>query len=202
MRPSAKFPVPARRAPVRPAGAASLVAAALLAGACATSGAGAGGGIGTAVTVATANPFLGAGAGYAAEWATGRVADYQTAQLRAAIAEAGGAARPDETVPWVAGENLPVGQARGTLTVTGTNTDKAKPCKDVRFTILEGREAELGDYAGTVCRSGDVWQLAEARPASADWTPPEGEEPPAETPAKDRREETGPRPFASGRMAP
>src|SRR3546814_7442915 len=63
-----------------------------------------GGGVGTAVTVATANPLLGAGAGMATGWATDKVADYQTQRVLGAVAAAGSEAKTEEIVPWSVGD--------------------------------------------------------------------------------------------------
>lgn len=150
------------------------LAAVFLTGACAAAG---GTSVATAVTLATANPLIGAGAGLAAGWAADKAGEYQTALLHDAIAEAGGEADPAETVPWIASDRLPVtGDPRGTVTVTETPADG--DCKAVQFTIVEGQEDQLGDYAGTVCPDDGGWQLAEARPLHGSWWMPPDERAP------------------------
>ena len=138
---------------------------------CGSIGSGAGAIAGIATGAGTANPVVGTAVALGTKAAVDALVLYisrssQDAE-QDAIAQAAGALDPGRTARWEIRHTFPVGNEHGTLTVASLLPNPLTPCKEVVFTVQDGRQRER--YVTTECRGSHGWRWAEAEPATIRW---------------------------------
>lgn len=132
--------------------------------------------VGFGVSGVTANPFIGYAAGIGAQAAITALQKYLSRKLHQGeqdnIAAAVAGLQLGQTSAWRISFAIPIGAAHGDVTVTRVVSSPLTVCKEVAFTVIDGKEpdAPRGIYFTSACLdSNGTWQWAEAEPAVARW---------------------------------
>jgi len=132
--------------------------------------------VGFGVSGITANPFVGYAAGIGAQAAITALQKYLSRKLHQGeqdnIAAAVAVLQPGESAPWRINFAIPIGAEHGDVTVTRVVDSPLTVCKDVAFTVIDGKKpnSSRGIYITSACRDSDgTWRWAEAEPAVARW---------------------------------
>ena len=160
------FPAPTR-------GVAALLAVSTLLGGCNDISTLAGIASGSATSAATGNPAIGIAVGIGVSAAGNFLVSY-IARVRAGaeqdvIAQTASALPPGGEGAWVIHHTIPIGNEHGRLWVIDTIDTPIAICKEVVFTVINGRDAPQSWYTVDVCRDPTGWKWATAEPAVARW---------------------------------
>jgi hypothetical protein len=124
----------------------------------------------------TANPLIGYAAGIGTQAAVTALQKYLSRKLHQGeqdnIATAVATMQPGQEAAWRISYDLPVGDARGDVTVTRVITSPLTTCKEVAFTLITRKNpnAPRPVYITTACEQTDgTWKWAEAEPAVERW---------------------------------
>lgn len=126
---------------------------------------------GSGVGAATGNPALGFVVGVAVGTATNFAQRYYTLVRQGAeqdvIAETAGALPVGGEAPWRIRHTIPIGNEHGDLRVVGTITTPIAECKEVVFSVVDGKDRQW--FTIDVCRDPRGWKWATAEPSVARW---------------------------------
>jgi hypothetical protein len=130
---------------------------------------------GGTIGAATGSPALGFAVGIATD-AAGRSAMRWYGRSREhseqnAIAEAAAPLGPGESADWRIDHTIPIGNEHGTLKVVRLIDTPIAACKEIAFSVDEGKPPELQRawYTTTICRQAEGWRWASAEPAVERW---------------------------------
>jgi hypothetical protein len=145
-----------------------LLGAALLGG-CSLGPAAAGVAAGGATAAVTANPVVGYAVGLGVRAGADEVLKYyvrvrQNAE-QDAIADVAGQSSVGESRRWEIRHTIPIGNAKGSLSVLTEIPNALAQCREVMF-VTDGVEAP---FITQVCRDSDRWHWAAAEPAVDRW---------------------------------
>jgi len=151
---------------------AALLCAPLLLAGCKSIGEVAGIASGAASGAATGNPAI----GFAVGVAVGTVGNYasntwtrvRTGAEQDAIAQAAGAVPVGGEAPWRINHTIPIGNEHGTVRVVDQINTPIAVCRDVVFSVDDGKTPPL--YMIMICRDPKGWKWASAEPAVSRWT--------------------------------
>ena len=127
---------------------------------------------GAAAGGASANPAVGFGVGVA----TAAVSDYAIKHVtkswhqgeQDAIADAAAGLDVGGVGPWRVAHSLPFGNEHGQLEVVRAIPNPLAPCKQVLFSVEEGKQPPTW-YSADVCQQQTRWKWASAEPAVERW---------------------------------
>jgi hypothetical protein len=132
--------------------------------------------VGFGVSGITANPFIGYAAGIGAQAAITALQKYLSRNLHEGeqdnIAAAVAVLQPGQTAPWRIRFDIPIGTEHGDLTVTRVISSPLTVCKEVAFTVIDGKrpDSPRGIYITSACQDSEgAGQWAQADPAVARW---------------------------------
>ena len=158
---------------MRPVAVAGLMGALLALGGCSSIGSGAGAVVGIAAGTASVNPIVGTAIGLGTKAAVDALVAYlartQQEGQQDAIAVVAGGLPPGGAAEWRISHTLPFGDAHGTLRVAGLIPNPLADCREIVFTVVDGRHA--ADYVTTECAETGTqrWRWAQAEPATERW---------------------------------
>ena len=130
---------------------------------------------GGAAGAATANPAVGFAVGVATDAAANYVFRYygRTRQQaeQDAIAQVAGLLPPGGEANWKIEHDIPIGDEHGTLQVVRQIDNPLALCKQVMFSVDEGKGEKLKRawYSADICHQADWWKWASAEPAVERW---------------------------------
>jgi hypothetical protein len=162
--------------PPRAGAIAALAVATLLAG-CKDFSTIAGVAAGSATGAATGSPAIGfaVGVGVSAggDFLVSYISRVRAGAEQDVIAETAGALPVGGEATWAIDHTIPVGNEHGDLRVMDVIATPIAICKDVVFSVIDGRgpEAPRQRYAVSVCRDPEGWKWATAEPAVMRWGP-------------------------------
>jgi hypothetical protein len=84
------------------------------------------------------------------------------------IAGAAGPLAVGDTAAWRVQHTIPIGNEHGTVTVLADVPNPLGQCREVLFTVQDGKEAS--DFVSHVCLDNGQWTLADAEPAVERWS--------------------------------
>ncbi|HWA78858.1 MAG TPA: hypothetical protein VG848_00980 [Acetobacteraceae bacterium] len=149
----------------------ALLAALLPLSGCNSVGTAAGAVAGLASGSGTANPALGAAVGLGTKAAVDSLVKYigreRAGSEQDAIAEIAGTLPVGGTAPWKIRYMIPIGDEHGTLRVVRTIDTPLAACREIVFTVIDGKER--AHYVTTECHDGTQWRWALAEPATSAW---------------------------------
>ena len=138
---------------------------------CGSIGSGVGAVAGIATSAGTANPLVGTAVALGTKAAVDALVLYISRSRQHAeqdaIAQAAGALALGGTVQWQIQHTIPIGNEHGDLTVTSLLSNPLADCKEVVFTVQDGKQRE--HYVTSECRGTQGWKWAAAEPATARW---------------------------------
>jgi hypothetical protein len=145
-----------------------LIGTALLGG-CSLVPAAAGVAAGGATAAVTANPVVGYAVGLGVRAGADEVLKYYVRVRKNseqdAIADVAGQSPVGETRRWEIRHTIPIGNAKGSLSVMGEIPNPLAQCREVMF-VTDGVEAP---FITQICRDSDRWHWAAAEPAVDRW---------------------------------
>jgi hypothetical protein len=145
-----------------------LVGVAVLGG-CSLGPAAAGVAAGGATAAVTANPVVGYAVGLGVRAGANEVLKYYVRKRQNAeqdaIAAVAGQALVGESRRWEIRHTIPIGNARGSLSVMAEIPNPLAQCREVMF-ITDGADAP---FVTQVCHSSDGWRWAAAEPTVDRW---------------------------------
>jgi hypothetical protein len=145
-----------------------MFGAALLGG-CSLGPAAAGVAAGGAAAAASANPIVGYAVGLGVRAGADEVLKYYVRVRKNAeqdaIASVAGEAELGSSRRWEIRHTIPIGNARGSLSVVAEIPNGLAKCREVMF-LTDGEESP---FITQVCRDGDYWHWAAAEPAVDRW---------------------------------
>lgn len=126
---------------------------------------------GSVAGLLTANPFVAVATGMAVRFGTSEAGDWlqrrRQAAIHAAIAEAAGAADPDQIVDWAIEIDLPPGHAHGQVQTTRDLRGQIA-CREVLYSVKSSGETSY--FVGVICRHSDgAWRWAVSEPTTQRW---------------------------------
>lgn len=130
---------------------------------------------GGTVGAATGSPALGFAVGIATDAAGHRVMRWygrsRQHNEQNAIAEAAGPLGPGESADWHIDHTIPIGNEHGTLQVVRLIDTPIADCKEIAFSVDEGKPPKLQRawYTTTICQQAEGWRWASAEPAVERW---------------------------------
>ncbi len=132
--------------------------------------------VGIGVGGITANPLIGYAAGVGAQAGITALQKYLSRKLHQGeqdnIAAMVATLRPGQYASWEIAYKIPIADEHGDVTVTRIIESPLDTCKEVAFTVIDGRKpnAPRGIYITTACAHADgTWHWADAEPAISRW---------------------------------
>jgi len=132
--------------------------------------------VGIGIGGITANPLIGYAAGVGAQAGITALQKYLSRKLHQGeqdnIAAIVATLEPGKYAPWKIAYKVPVANEHGDVTVTRIIKSPLATCKEVAFTVIDGRQsnAPRGIYVTTACAHADgTWHWADAEPATERW---------------------------------
>ena len=127
---------------------------------------------GAAAGGATANPAVGFGVGVGVAAGSDYVVKVVTRHWHQgeqdAIAQTAGAMAVGGTGQWQVRHSVPIGNEHGELQVVRTIDNPLAPCKQVLFSVEEGKKPASW-YSVDICQQQQGWKWASAEPAVERW---------------------------------
>lgn len=130
---------------------------------------------GSATSAATGNPALGVAVGLGVS-AGGQFLVRYIARVRAGteqdvIGETAGRLPIGGEASWAVHHTIPLGNEHGELAVVDAFATPIAVCKEVIFSVVDGRSAKAppNQFSVDVCRDPSGWKWATAEPAVARW---------------------------------
>jgi hypothetical protein len=130
---------------------------------------------GGTVGAATGSPALGFAVGVATDAAGHAVVRWygrsRQHSEQNAIADAAGPLGPGDSADWRIDHTIPIGNEHGTLNVVRLIDSPLAQCKEIAFSVDEGKPPKLQQtwYTTTICRHDQGWRWAAAEPAVERW---------------------------------
>jgi hypothetical protein len=130
---------------------------------------------GGTVGAATANPALGFAVGVATDAAANAGLTYvgrsRQGAEQDAIAQVAGDLPDGAEADWKIEHTIPIGNEHGRLRVTRTFESPLAACKEVAFSVDEGRRetSKRNWFITSICKAADNWKWAAAEPAVERW---------------------------------
>ena len=153
----------------RPAVRYLLLLGAAFLGGCSLGPAAAGVAAGGAAAAVSANPVVGYAVGLGVRAGANEVLKYYVRVRKNAeqdaIANVAGEAALGSSRRWEIRHTIPIGNARGSLSVVAEIPNPLAKCRQVLFTT----DGEDSPFVTQVCRDGERWQWAAAEPAVERW---------------------------------
>jgi hypothetical protein len=128
---------------------------------------------GSAAAAATGSPAIGVAVGIGVS-AGGNFLVRYIARVRAGeeqdvIAETAGPLPPGGEGAWATRRLIPIGNEHGYLWVIDTINTPIAICKEVVFSVIEGKDEPQSWYTVDICRDPKGWKWATAEPAVERW---------------------------------
>ena len=127
---------------------------------------------GAATGAATGNPAIGLAVGVAVGTATNYASNtwtlVRTGAEQDAIAQAAASVPVGGEAPWHINHTIPIGNEHGTLRVVDQIVTPIAVCRDVVFSVADGKAPPW--YMIMICRDPKGWKWASAEPAVSRWT--------------------------------